>query len=228
MEEHLPAEQAPFLRPKKLHCFKRRLAQILPPCFVCLTHKTNPDIKIRANVSNNNVLKPVLDNAPAHVENNLELIKCIQTGDLTDNKALRYPCSLDIVFLYTPKPIEEAITNAAERIQKPILHLSKQDRIDLLTVTLSNMYFSSKGHIFHQSEGLSIDSSISGILAILFMHKRSFLKTTDKRYVDHIYLQTPNGLSLSLIDFKVTISQDGKSSFEVTKSRFFVSPTISH
>lgn len=144
MEEHLPAKQAPFFRSKKLHCFKRRPAQILPPCFVCLTHKTNPDIKIRANVSNNNVLKPVLDNAPAHVENNLELIKCIQTGDLTANKALRYPCSLDIVFLYTPKPIEEAITNAAERIQKPILHLSKQERVDLLTVTLRNMYFSFK------------------------------------------------------------------------------------
>lgn len=95
--------------------------------------------------------------------------------------AVLYPCSLDIVFLYTPKPIEEAITNAAERIQKPILHLSKQDRIDLLTVTLRNMYFSFKGHIFRQSEGLSIDSSISVILAILFMDKRSFLKTTDKR-----------------------------------------------
>ena len=54
------------------------------------------------------------------------------------------------------------------------------------------MYFSFKGHIFRQSEGLSIDSSISGILAILFMDKRSFLKTTDKRYVDHIYLQTTN------------------------------------
>ena len=70
-----------------------------------------------------------------------------------------------------------------------------------------------------------------------------------RRYVDDIYLQTtneemadqfhhtmnnlqpklkfeiekpettPNGLSLSLLDFKVTISKDGKSSFEVYKKK---------
>ena len=97
-------------------------------------------------------------------------------------------------------------------------------------------------------------SSISGILAILFMDKLETIALSShlsispyRRYVDHIYLQitgedmadqfhhtmnnlhpklkfeiekpetTPNGLSLSLLDFKVTISKDGKSSFEFYK-----------
>ena len=59
--------------------------------------------------------------------------------------------------LYTSKPTEEEITNAK----------LSQDKADLFTFTLSNMYFSFKGHISRQSEGLPIDSSISGILAIL-------------------------------------------------------------
>ena len=40
-------------------------------------------------------------NIPAHLENSLEVVKCIQAGDLTTNKLLPYsPCSLDVVSLY--------------------------------------------------------------------------------------------------------------------------------
>jgi len=79
---------------------------------------------------------------PAHLENSLELIKCIQAGGFTTNKTLPYPRSLNVVSLYTSIPIQEAINNAVDRIKNPILHLSKQDITDLLTVTLNNMYFS--------------------------------------------------------------------------------------
>ena len=125
---------------------------------------------------------------------------------------------------------------------------------DLLTVTLNNMYFSFNGQVFHQKEGLPMGSSISGILAILFMDNLETMTLSSHllispywRYVDDIYFQTtseemavrfhhtmnslhpnlkfeiekaettPNGLSLSLFDFKVTISEDGRSSFEFYK-----------
>ena len=245
------------------------------------THKTGPDIKIRPIVSNingptqriswllANALKPMLENVPAHLENSLELIKCIQAGDLTTNKTLPYPCSLDVVSLYTSIPVQEAITNATDRIQKPILHLSKQDTTDLLTVTLNNMYFSFQSQVFRQKEGLPMGSSISGILAILFMDKLETIALSShlsiscyRRYVDDIYLQTtgedmadqfhytmnnlhpklkfeiekpettPDGLSLSLLDFKVTVSKDGKSSFEFynksAKKTVICSPQVSH
>jgi len=102
------------------------------------THKTGPDIKIRPIVSNTNgptqhiswllanALKPKLNDVPAHLENSLELSKCIQAGDFTTNKTLPYPCRLDVVSLYTSIPIQEAITNAADRIRDPTLHLSKK------------------------------------------------------------------------------------------------------
>ena len=59
------------------------------------THKASPDIKMRPIASNingptqriswllANALKPLLKNAPAHLENSLELIRCIQDGHLT-------------------------------------------------------------------------------------------------------------------------------------------------
>ena len=74
----------------------------------------------------------MLKNVPAHLENSLAFIKCIQAGDLTTNKTLPYPCSLNVVSLYTTIPIQEAITDATDRIQNPILHLSKQDVSELL------------------------------------------------------------------------------------------------
>ena len=209
------------------------------------THKTGPAIKIRPIVSNTNgptqrlswllanALKPLLKDVPAHLENSLELIKYIQAGDFTTNKTLPYPRSLDVVSLYTSIPIQEAITNATDRIHNPIFHLAKQDIKDLLTV-------------FRQKEGLPMGSNISAILAILFMDRLETIALSShlsirpyKRYVDDIYLQTtcedmadqfhstmnnlhpklkfeiekpeitPSGHSLSLLDFKVTISKDG-------------------
>ena len=118
------------------------------------------------------------------------------------------------------------------------------------------MFFSFNGHVFRQKEGLPIGSSISVILAILFMDKLETIALSShlsispyRRYVDDIYPQTPGeetadrfhhtmnslhpklkfeiekpettpsgfSLSTSLLDFKVTISKDGKNSFEFYK-----------
>ena len=195
-------------------------------------------------------------NVPTHLENSLELIRCIQSSNLTTNKALSHPCSLNVVSLYTTIPIQEATINITDRIQDPILHLSKQDISDILQVMLNNMYFSFRDQVFYQSEGLPMGSSI---LAIIFMDRLETITLSShlmispyKRYVDDIYLQTtneetadhfrhiinnvhpnlkfeieksqttPRGLSLSLLDFKVTIFKDGNSSFEFYKKPLFI------
>ena len=230
------------------------------------THKTGPDIKIRPIVSNINgptqriswllskTLKPLLTSVPTHLENSYELIERIQDGDSNNNKTLPYPCSLDVVSLYTSIPIQEAIDNTVHRIEHSTFHLSRLDVAELLNVTLNNMYFTFEDRIFRQTEGLPMGSSISGILAILFMDKLEQIALSSyrlispyKRYVDDIYLQTaneekanefhdtmnslhprlkfeiekptasPEGLSLSLLDFKVTITTNGESSFEFYK-----------
>ena len=157
------------------------------------------DLSYPISMAPPNALKPMLKNVPAHLENSFELIRCIQTGDLTTNKALPYPCSLDVISQYTTIPIQEAITNATDRILNPVLHLSRQDVSDLLQVTLNNMYFFFRDQVFRQRDGLPMGSSISGILAILFMDKLETIAFSShlminpyKRYVDDIYLQTTN------------------------------------
>ena len=94
-------------------------------------------------------------------------------------------------------PIQEAFTNATNRIHNPIFHLAKQDIKDLLTVTLNNMYFSFNDQVFRQKEGLPMGSNNSAILAILFMDRLETIALSShlsispyKRYVDDIYLQT--------------------------------------
>ena len=73
----------------------------------------------------------------------------------------------------------------------------KHDISDLLQVTLNNMYFSFRDQVFRQREGLHMGSSISGILAILFMDKLDTIALSTHlmispymRYVDDIYLQS--------------------------------------
>ena len=139
----------------------------------------------------------MLKDVPAHLENSLELISASKPAISPPTKTLPYPCSLDVVSLYTSIPIQEAITNATDRIHMPILHLAKQDIIDLLKVTLNNMYFSFNGQVFRQKEGLPMGANIAGILAILFVDRLETIGLSShlsirsyRRYVDDIYLQT--------------------------------------
>ena len=171
------------------------------------THKTGPDIKIRPIVSNINgptqwiswllskTLKPLLTSVPTHLENSYELIERIQDGDSNNNKTLPYPCSLDVVSLYTSIPIQEAIDNTVDRIEHGTFHLSRLDVAELLNATLNNMYFTFEDRIFRQTKGLPMGSSVSGILAILFMDKLEKIALSSyrlispyKRYIDDIYL----------------------------------------
>ena len=100
--------------------------------------------------------------------------------------------------MYTSIPIQEAIDNTINKIEHNTYHLSRHDIVELLNVMLHNMYFTFADRIFRQSEGLPVGSSISGILAILFMDKLESIALSSyhlispyKRYVDDIYLQQP-------------------------------------
>ncbi len=77
--------------------------------------------------------------------------------------------------------------------------LARDDIEQLLTVTLSNTYFTFESNIYCQVKGLPMGSSISGILAILFMDRLEKQALTlyqpqivdpYKRYIDDAYLQT--------------------------------------
>ena len=113
----------------------------------------------------------MLEDVPAHLENILELIECIKSRDNTTNTQFPFPFSLDVVSLYTSIPVEEAIENIINRISTCTMSLTKEDIKELLIVTLSNMFFTFYSNVFCQIEGLPMGSSVSGILAIVFMDK---------------------------------------------------------
>ena len=100
-------------------------------------------IKIRPIASNINgptqriswlllrALELMLKNVPAHLENNT------QDGDSNNrNKALAYPCSLDVVSLYASIPIQEATDNTINKTEHSKYHLSRHEIAKLLSVTL--------------------------------------------------------------------------------------------
>ena len=135
------------------------------------------------------MLQPMLKDIPAKLKNSLELINQIQSRDCELNRQFPY--------LYTSVPIHEAINNVVDQITSPIGTLAKADIGALLTVILRNRYFQYKSTICLQIYGLPVGSSLSGILAILFMDKLelgvlALYNLTDpyKRYVDDIYGQT--------------------------------------
>ena len=117
----------------------------------------------------------------------------------TKNKALPYPCSPHVVSLAHPYLSKKPSNNTVNKIKHSTYHLSRHDIVDLLNITLHNMYFAFANCIFRQSEGLPMDSSISDILAMLFMDKLGSIALSShhlispyKRYVDDIYLQITN------------------------------------
>ena len=131
------------------------------------------------------MLKDIL----AKLKNRLELINQIQSRDCELNRQL--------FNLYTSVPIHEAINNVVDQITSPIGTLTNADIGALLTVVLQNRYFQYKSTICLQNYGLPMGSSVSGILAILFMDKLErcvlvLYNLTDpyKRCVDDIYGQT--------------------------------------
>ena len=87
------------------------------------------------------------------------------------------------------------------------------------------MHFSFRDQVFRQREGLPMGSSISGILAILFMDKLETIALSlhlvvnpYKRYVDDIYLQTTNEETADHFhDMKNNVQPNLK--FEIEKTR---------
>ena len=145
------------------------------------------------------ILKPQLKNIPAHLENSMQLIDQIQKADHKTNQELPYPYSLDVVALYTSVPAYEAIDVAVDSLPTFSGPLNKGDIKELLTVLLRNTYFHFGTRIFLQIEGLPMGSSLSGMLAILFMNRLErgvldlhHIPIPYDRYVDDIYSQAPD------------------------------------
>ena len=168
------------------------------------THKET--LKIRPIVSGRNgifdrigwflqlLLKPLLRNVEAHINNTTDLIKKFQDCPRSTLKG-KIPVSLDVVSLYTNIDIEEAISTTMQSIQTHgtyLYGLTTGDLNDLLHLILENNTFEYPGYGFYkQIRGLAMGSRLSGTLAILTMDRferlhiyRKFQPAIYTRYVD--------------------------------------------
>ncbi len=181
--------------------------------FLIKTHKRGTEIKIRPIISNTNcpttklswlldkALKPLLEFAPYHLENTTQLINRINELSSDDRIAYMYPFSLDVVSLYTSIPQTAAVDNIKNMMVEnnySFYGLNEADVEELLNVVISNNYFVFNKKVYKQVHGLAMGSSVSAILAILFMNRieTRALRLLDgqigfySRYVDDVFLLT--------------------------------------
>ena len=199
------------------------------------THKPGSTIKIRPIVSNSNgptkkiawlltrIFTPFLSTIPAHLENSLQLINAIE--EVPDISSRDFLCSFDIVSMYPSIPVPEAIENAITKLEEhPNTHITNlpTDCIEkLLRVVLQNTYFEFNGHIFKQIKGLPMGSSLSGILAILYIDsiERIALQSISpepffRRYVDDCFAMVQDRTQANVL-FQALNNVDRNIKFEI-------------
>ena len=183
--------------------------------FLIKTHKSSPVPKIRPIVSNVNsptsklsclldkILKPLLRFVDSHLESTSDLsnrLNCLSNDTKT---IFNYPFSLDAVNLYTSIPTQAATEVAQRCMQAHSITFGSLDHNDVgkvLEVVLNNNYFIFDNTIYQQIHGLAMGSSVSAILAILYMDhvEKKALNVLDNhvafysRYVDDMILLVRN------------------------------------
>ncbi len=154
--------------------------------FLIKTHKAGHAIKIRPIVSNINcpstkmswlldkILKPLIQHIPAHLENTAHLVNKLKEIPREIVRSHNYPCSLDVIGLYTSIPHEGAVDIVGDMMMErnyTFYNLNAHDVRSLLLTVLENNFFCFENVIFKQIHGLAMGSSVSAILAILYMGK---------------------------------------------------------
>lgn len=201
-------QRAPSICPYESQLRKHRLPQVLSPnqnAKTTQTIKVRPIQLIKRQRTFTAHLVDVfqsprahVQNTPAHlaIENSLELIRWIQDGDLNE-KTLPYPCSLRI-----PIHIHTCPSSLQQRCQQNPTHNTSS----LQSKRWRPTQYDTSQHVLHlwrlhipPNRKPMKGSSISGILAILFMDKLERIALSShrlfspyERYVDDTYLQTTN------------------------------------
>ena len=117
------------------------------------------------------ILKPLVGRSPHHVMNNLDFLESIRGIQLQPEECM---LSYDVEALFTSVPIESAISIIKKHLEEDKeLHqrtaMSVNQITCLLKFCLNTTYFTFQGKINGQVKGAAMGSSLSPIVANLFM-----------------------------------------------------------
>ena len=117
------------------------------------------------------ILKPLVGKSPYHICNNHDFIEHLKTITLGPEEVM---VSYDVRALFTSVPIKPAL-GIIEKLLKEDHDLQKRTSMsipnimDLLEFCLRSTYFTYRGKFYEQVEGAAMGSTISPIVANLFM-----------------------------------------------------------
>ena len=148
------------------------------------------------------ILTPLLNEVPSHLKSSDDLMSRIKAIPPGLRAECSYPFSLDVEALYTSIPPNEATRNIEDMLeakQFSCCGLTATDIGLLLKAVLQNVFFAHGDHLYKQVNGLAMGASVSGILAITFMHslEKNIVASGLRfalyaRYVDDVFMLTTN------------------------------------
>ena len=138
------------------------------------------------------VLKPLVGKYPHHIQSTRDFVSKAKGLAVQPGECLS---SYDVTSLFTSVPIDPALNIIRDLLEKDDelndrMVLSVQNITELLGFCLHNTYFSFQNKFYEQIEGVAMGSSVSPIVANLFMEDFERKPLTSAIY--------PPGLSIGL------------------------------
>ena len=117
------------------------------------------------------ILKPLVGKSPHHINSTQDFVEQVKHISLASVECLS---SYDVSALFTPVPVDPALNIIKDLLEKD--HTLKErtvmevgDIILLLEFCLKNTYFSFQDQFYEQVEGAGMGSSVSPIVANLYI-----------------------------------------------------------